>query len=260
MDKIYKDFYKYATTKKIDGRYVSGSVLDDYSKKSNLFVPKNVLNPLDYQSASVVDETPNNHAILLDIFSVMIKNRIIYVGEIDSDTASIVSAQLLYLSNIDNEAPCTLHLFDLPGGSVTAGMGLVDVMDYIPNTIRCVAQGMVASFGSVLLANGSYGHRYIQPNAMMMLHQPLISGGLGGCTDDIVINANEMIRMKRQIYELLAHRSGHTVEEIEALCPRDKWLTPQEAIEWHLCDQILQADPSKTLSYAEYIKSKESEA
>ena len=100
MDKIYRDFYKYATTKKIDGRYVSGSVLDDYSKKSNLFVPKNVLNPLDYQSASVVDETPNNHAILLDIFSVMIKNRIIYVGEIDSDTASIVSVQLLYLSNI----------------------------------------------------------------------------------------------------------------------------------------------------------------
>ena len=93
---------------------------------------------------------------------------------------------------------------------------------------------------------------------MMMLHQPLISGGLGGCTDDIVINANEMIRMKQQIYELLAHRSGHTVEEIEALCPRDKWLTAQEAIEWHFCDQILKPSASKTLSYAEYIKSKES--
>ena len=94
---------------------------------------------------------------------------------------------------------------------------------------------------------------------MMMLHQPWISGGLGGCTDDIVINANEMIRMKQQIYELLAHRSGHTVEEIETLCPRDKWLTPQEAIDWHFSDKILQADPSKTLSYKDYIKSKESE-
>ena len=259
MDKIYRDFYKYATTKKIDGRYVSGSVLDDYSKKSNLFVPKNVLNPLDYQSVSVVDESPNNHAVLLDIFSVMIKNRIIFVGDIDDESARIMSAQLLYLSNVDNEAPCSLYV-ESNGGGCYCGYSLIDVMDYIPNIIRCVAQGMVASFGSVLLANGSYGHRYIQPNAMMMLHQPLISGGLGGCTDDIVINANEMIRMKQQIYKLLAHRSGHTVEEIEAVCPRDKWLNAQEDIEWHFCDQILKPSTSKTMSYSDYIKSKESEA
>ena len=259
MDKIYRDFYKYATTKKIDGRYVSGSVLDDYSKKSNLFVPKNVLNPLDYQSASVVDETPNNHAILLDIFSVMIKNRIIFVGDIDDESARIMSAQLLYLSNVDNESSVNLYV-DSHGGSIYSGMSLINSMNYIPNICKTVITGLAASFGALIAINGSYGHRYIQPNSTMMIHQPLISGGVGGPTDDIVINANEMIRLKNEINQLIAHRSGHTVEEIEALCPRDKWLTPQEAIEWHFCDQILPEHPSKTLSYADYIKSKESEA
>ena len=259
MDKIYRDFYKYATTKKIDGRYVSGSVLDDYSKKSNLFVPKNVLNPLDYQSVSVVDESPNNHAILLDIFSVMIKNRIIFVGDIDDESARIMSAQLLYLSNVDNETPVSLYV-ESNGGGCYCGYSLIDVMDYIPNTCKTVVTGIAASFGALIAMNGSYGQRFIQPNATMMIHQPLISGGVGGPTDDIVINANEMLRLKNDIHQLIAHRSGHTVEEIEALCPRDKWLTAQEAIEWHFCDKVLDPHPSKTMSYAEYIKPKKSEA
>ena len=242
----FNDFRKFATGTKINGQYVSGVAVDDFMKYNQ---KRSMYGPLNHQSVSIVDEHPQNVAII-DIYSKMIENRIIFVSDITSDSAPIISAQLLYLSNTDSEKEISLYI-ESPGGEVYAGNEIVSCMNYIPNVINTVGMGLCASYGAIILANGSYGHRFVHPMTSCMVHMPI--GGADGCAADIEITCKEINRLKEMLFENLANRTGHTYQEVVDFCIRDKWLTAKETIDWHLADKILEPQPEKIITYNEYI-------
>jgi len=185
----------------------------------------------------MVIETTGRGERAFDIYSLLLKNRIILVSApINDQFASLVVAQLIYLSNEDNEAPIQMYISS-PGGGVYAGMGIYDTMQMIPNQISTVAVGSTASFGTVLLTAGSIGHRYALPNATIHMHQPV--GGAQGQASDIEIHAREILRLKGRINEVLAKHSNKTLEEIEEDTNRDFFLTAEQAVEYGLVDEVL---------------------
>lgn len=186
----------------------------------------------------MVIETTGRGERAYDIFSLLLKNRIVLVSTpINDQTASLIVAQLIHLSNEDPEAPIQMYISS-SGGVVYAGMGIYDTMKMIPNQISTVAVGFTASFGTVLLTAGTKGHRYALPNATIHMHQPL--GGTQGQASDIEIQANEILRLKRRLNEILSESTGQTVEKIEADTNRDIFLTAQDAVDYGLVDHILE--------------------
>lgn len=186
----------------------------------------------------MVVETTGRGERAFDIYSLLLKNRIILVSHpIEDQTASLVVAQLIYLSNEDPEAPIQMYISS-PGGSIYAGMGIYDTMQMIPNQVSTVAVGFTASYGTVLLTAGSKGHRYTLPNATIHMHQPWSSGG-GGQATDIEIHAKEILRQKRRINEILAEATGKPLDEIEKDTDRDFFLTAEEAVGYGLVDEVL---------------------
>ncbi len=191
----------------------------------------------------MVIETTGRGERAYDIFSLLLKNRIILVSTpINDQTASLIVAQLIHLSNEDPESPIQMYISS-PGGIVYAGMGIYDTMKMIPNQISTVAVGFTASFGTVLLAAGTKGHRYVLPNATIHMHQPL--GGTQGQASDIEIQANEILRLKKRINEILAENTGQTIKKIEEDTNRDKYMGAQEAVDYGLVDHMLDP-PEKT--------------
>lgn len=179
-----------------------------------------------------------------DIFSLLLKSRIILMSmPIDEQTASLVVAQLIYLSNEDADSPIQMYISS-PGGSIYAGMGIYDTMQMIPNRISTVAVGFTASFGTVLLTAGSKGHRYALPNATIHMHQPWASGG-GGQATDIEIHAKEIVRQKRAINDILVESTGKSIEEIEKDTDRDFYMNAKEAVEYGLVDEVLERPEEK---------------
>lgn len=179
-----------------------------------------------------------------DIYSLLLKNRIILVSmPIDDQVASLVVAQLIYLSNEDPDSPIQMYISS-PGGSIYAGMGIYDTMQMIPNQISTVAVGFTASYGTVLLTAGSKGHRYALPNATIHLHQPISSGG-GGQATDIEIHAREILRLRQTINQILADSTGKSLEEIERDTDRDFYMNAAEAVEYGLVDEVLDIPESK---------------
>jgi ATP-dependent Clp protease protease subunit len=176
-----------------------------------------------------------------DIYSLLLKNRIVFVGSPITDlTANLIVAQLLYLSNEDSEAPIQMYI-NSPGGVIYAGLAIYDTMQMITNPINTVAVGVTASFGTVLLTAGTPGQRYALSHATVHLHQPL--GGAQGQATDIEIQANEILRLRSQLNHILAHHTGQPEDKVRQDTERDYWLTAQEAVDYGLVDKVL--EPSK---------------
>ena len=175
-----------------------------------------------------------------DIFSRLLKDRIIFLGEdVNPTTASLVIAQLLFLESEDPDKEISLYI-NSPGGSITDGMAIVDTMNYIKCPVSTICVGLAASFGAVLLANGEKGKRFATPNSEILIHQPLIGGGgISGQTTEIKIHADHMIRTRERLNKLLSERTGQTIETIEKDTERDHYMTAQEALEYGLIDGIM---------------------
>ena len=175
-----------------------------------------------------------------DIFSRLLKDRIIFLGEdVNPTTASLVIAQLLFLESEDPDKEISLYI-NSPGGSITDGMGIVDTMNYIKCPVSTICVGLAASFGAVLLANGEKGKRFATPNAEILIHQPLIGGnGIAGQTTEIKIHAEHMIKTRAKLNKLLSDKTGQSIETIERDTERDHWMTAEEALQYGLIDGIM---------------------
>jgi len=179
-----------------------------------------------------------------DIYSRLLKDRIVFAtGGVDDDMANLIVAQLLFLSNEDPEADIHLYI-NSPGGSVSAGLAIFDTMQFIRPDVNTYCVGMAASMGAVLLTGGTKGKRFCLPNSRVLIHQPLISGVLTGPATDLDIEAQEILRLRHRLYEILAEGTGKDLDVIERDCDRNKWLDASEAIEYGCVDQLLQHMPS----------------
>jgi len=178
-----------------------------------------------------------------DIYSRLLKDRIVFVGgQIDDELSNLVVAQLLFLSNEDPKADISLYI-NSPGGSISAGLAIYDTMQFIRCEVATFCVGMAASMGAVLMAAGAPGKRFILPNSRVLIHQPLIRGVLTGPATELDIEAREIIRLRRRLYEIFSRHTGQSIEQIERDCDRNKWLNAKEAVEYGCADRILQHMP-----------------
>lgn len=185
---------------------------------------------------NVVKSTPNGERGF-DIYSRLLDDRIIMLdGQVDDEMASIIIAQLLYLDSINSNEPISMYI-NSPGGSVSAGLAIIDTMNLIKSEVATIGTGMSASMGAMILLSGEKGKRYVLPHSEVMIHQPL--GGAQGQASDILITANHIERTRNTLYEMIADASGKTTEEIAKAADRDCYLTSQEAIDFGLVDEIL---------------------
>lgn len=192
----------------------------------------------------MVIETTGRGERAYDIYSLLLRNRIIFLGTpINDQVANLMVAQLLYLNQEDPEQEIQMYI-NSPGGQVYAGMAIYDTMQMISNPISTVAVGVTASFGTVLLTAGSKGRRYALPHATIHMHQPL--GGAQGQASDIEIQAREILRLKSRLNEILAFHTGQTVEAIEQDTERDYYMGAQQAVDYGMIDQVLAPPDGKT--------------
>ncbi len=177
-----------------------------------------------------------------DIFSRLLKDRIIFLSEdVNQASASLIIAQMLFLESEDPDKDISFYI-NSPGGSVTDGMGIVDTMNYIKCPITTICVGMAASMGAVLLTSGTKGKRFATPNAEILIHQPLIGGqggGISGQTTEIKIQADQMIKTRQKLNQLLSNQTGQPLDIIEKDTERDHYMTAQEALEYGLIDGIM---------------------
>lgn len=175
-----------------------------------------------------------------DIYSRLLKERIIFlIGPVNDQTANLVVAQLLFLESENPDKDIYFYI-NSPGGSVTAGMSIYDTMNFIKPDVQTLCLGQAASMGAFLLSAGAKGKRYALPNSRVMIHQPLISGGLGGQASDIEIHARELLKLKDKLNRLLAEHTGQSLEKIERDTDRDNYMSAQEAADYGLIDKVIQ--------------------
>ena len=217
------EFRKYA----VYHRGINSNTLNDYS------------NAVTDMTRSVIEERdmPFREG---DVFSRLIADRIIFIGTpIDNDVANIIQAQLLFLESADPQKDIQIYL-NTPGGSVYGGLGVYDTMQYISCKISTICTGMAASMGAVLLAAGTKGKRYALKHSRIMIHQP--AGQVGGQASDIQISVNEILRAKKDLYDILSLHTGQPFEKIEKDGNRDYWMLSDEAKEYGLIDQVISRD------------------
>ena len=203
---------------------------------NSMHVEKAMNASASYISPSILEERQLN-VTQMDVFSRLMMDRIIFLGtEVNDYTANVIQAQLLYLDSVDSERDISIYL-NTPGGSVSAGLGIYDTMQLVNCDVATICTGMAASMGAVLLTAGATGKRSALPHSRVMIHQPL--GGAQGQASDIEITAREIVRTKRELYEILSEHSGKSVAEIERDADRDYWLSAEEAKEYGLIDTIL---------------------
>ena len=180
----------------------------------------------------------------MDIFSRLLKDRIVFItGGIDDELANLVVAQLLFLSNEDPKSDVNLYV-NSPGGTVSAGLAVYDTMQYLRCDVATYNVGLCASMGAIVLCGGAKGKRFLLPNSRTLLHQPLIGGVMEGSATDLSIEAEEIIRLRKALYNILSSRTGKSIEEVEKDCDRNKWLDAQDTIEYGLADEILERMPA----------------
>ncbi len=185
-----------------------------------------------------VIETTNRGERAYDIYSRLLKERIIFLGdEVNDVTASLVVAQLLFLESEDSNKDINLYI-NSPGGSVTAGMAIYDTMQYIKCDVSTICVGMAASMGAFLLSGGAKGKRFALPNAEIMIHQPL--GGTQGQATDMEIEVEHMLRIKKNLISIMAENAGKDYETVLADCERNNWMTAKEAMEYGLIDKVVE--------------------
>ncbi len=199
----------------------------------NRILPTSIFNTL---IPTVIDKTPNGERVY-DIYSRLLEDRVIFLGEaIDSMIANTVIAQLLFLEKQDAKAPITLYI-NSPGGHVTAGLAIYDVMQYVKPDVITVAIGMAASMGSVILAGGAKGKRYALPHTEIMIHQPL--GGAEGQATEIRLAAEHILKTGETLYHILAKHTGQPIDKIRQDCDRDNFMDAKQALKYGLIDKII---------------------
>lgn len=213
------------------------------------FEGENMSNNIPQSLIPMVIETTGHGERAYDIYSLLLKNRIVFLGTpITDQVANVIVAQLLFLSSEDPEAPIQMYI-NSPGGQVYAGMAIYDTMQMIPNSVSTLAVGMTASFGTVLLTAGTKGERYTLPNATIHMHQPV--GGVQGQASDIEIQAKEILRLKDQLNEILAKHTGQTMKTIENDTNRDFYMDAYTAVDYGLVDRVTEVPELKQLALVE---------
>jgi len=216
------EFKKYA----IKHAGINSMVYHQYSNIQSSYITPNIIEERQLNVAS------------MDVFSRLMMDRIIFLGvPIDDDVANIIQAQLLFLESTDPEKDISIY-FNTPGGSVHAGLGIYDTMQYIAPEINTICTGMAASMGAILLTAGTKGKRSALPHSRVMIHQPM--GGAQGQASDIEITAREIKKLKNELYEIIAKHSGNTLKKIEKDSDRDYWMKAAEAKEYGMIDEILE--------------------
>jgi ATP-dependent Clp protease protease subunit len=211
------EFRKYA----IQHRGINSNVFDSAIKSMTPYI-------IEERSLNVAQ---------MDVFSRLMMDRIIFLGTgIDDHIANIIQAQLLFLESADNKKDIQIYL-NSPGGSVYAGLGIYDTMQYIAPDVATICTGMAASMGAVLLCAGAAGKRTALKHSRVMIHQPL--GGAQGQASDIEITAREIAKLKKELYDIIATHSNHTYEKVWADSDRDYWMTSQEAKDYGMIDEVL---------------------
>ncbi len=196
----------------------------------------------NYISPTIIEERQLNIATM-DVFSRLMMDRIIFLGlPIDDYVANIIQAQLLYLDSSDPNKDIQIY-FNTPGGTVHAGLGIYDTMQYISSDIATICTGMAASMGAVLLAAGTKGKRSALKHSRVMIHQPM--GGVQGPASDIEITTREILKLKKELYVILAEHTGKTYDKIDKDADRDHWLTSAEALSYGMIDEVLEKGPDK---------------
>jgi len=181
-----------------------------------------------------------------DIYSRLLKDRIIFLGgPVMDDSANVIVAQFLFLANEDPKSDIHFYI-NSPGGSVSAGLGILDTMKFIQPDVCTYIIGQAASMGSVLATAGTKGKRYSLPNARNLMHQPLIGGVLEGQATDLEIEAREMLRIRERLYRIYSEATGQSMEKIERDCDRNKWLDDKEMLDYGLIDKVLTSMPRLT--------------
>jgi ATP-dependent Clp protease protease subunit len=221
------EFEKYA----VKHKGLSSNTLDSYSKHLVTSLTPNI-----------IEERPMNVAVM-DVYSRLMMDRIIFLGyPITDEVANIITAQLLFLDSTDRTRDINMYI-NSPGGSVYAGLGVYDTMQYVSPDVATICIGMAASMGSLLLCAGTKGKRAALKHSRVMLHQP--SGAIGGQATDIEITVREVKKLKRELYEIYSNHSEKTVERVEEDLNRDYWMTATEANEYGLVDEVLVTNPRK---------------
>jgi ATP-dependent Clp protease protease subunit len=239
-----KEFEKYA----VKHKGISSNTLDGYLKKSIPSALANVpslngsVGDVTNLTPNIIEERPMNVAVM-DVYSRLMMDRIIFLGyPISDEVANIVTAQLLFLESTDRTKDIQMYI-NSPGGSVYAGLGMYDTMQFINPDIATICTGIAASMAQVLMCAGTPGKRTALKHSRIMMHQP--SAGAMGQASDIEITVNEIRKLKRELYDIIAHHTGQPVEKIEQDCDRDKWMTAPEAKEYGLVDEVLLMNPKK---------------
>ncbi len=215
------EFKKYAT--KHVG--ISSLTLENYSSIYGSYI-----------SPTIIEERQLNIASM-DVFSRLMMDRIIFLGvPIDDTVANIIQAQLLFLESTDSNKDIQIY-FNSPGGSVHAGLGIYDTMQYISANVATICTGMAASMAAVLLTAGEKGKRSALKHSRVMIHQPM--GGASGQASDIEITAREIMKIKKELYEIIAQHTGKDIEQVEKDSDRDYWMTSEEAVAYGMIDEIL---------------------
>ena len=200
--------------------------------------------PVSYTTPNVIEERQLNGSVI-DVFSRLMMDRIIFLGDAIYDVnANIIQAQLLFLQSTDNKRDIQIYI-NSPGGSVYAGLGIYDTMQFVSNDVATICTGMAASMGAVLLCAGTAGKRAALPHSRVMIHQP--SGGAQGQASDIEISYREITKLKKEWYEIIADHSGTSYEKVWEASDRDYWMTSEEAKEFGMVDEILRAKPKSNL-------------
>ncbi len=223
----HNDFRKYA----IKSRGISSMTLDSYTPMYD-----------NYISPTIIEERQLNIATM-DVFSRLMMDRIIFLGTpIDDYVANIIQAQLLYLESTDPAKDIQIY-FNSPGGMVHAGLGIYDTIQYITSDVATICTGMAASMAAVLLSAGTKGKRSALPHSRVMIHQPM--GGAQGQASDIEITAREILKTKKELYQILAKHTGKSLEKVEKDSDRDFWMSADEAMKYGMIDEILTRNGSK---------------
>ncbi len=216
-----REFYKYAT--KHQG--INSLVMEQY-------IDSTITN----MTPNIIEERKMN-AVAMDVFSRLMMDRIIFLGTgIDDYVANIVQAQLLFLQSVDSKKDIQIYI-NSPGGSVYAGLGIYDTMQFITPDVATICTGMAASMGAVLLVAGQKGKRSALPHSRVMIHQP--SGGAQGVASDMEINLREMLKLKKELYDIISNHSGQTYDWVEKASDRDYWMKAPEAKDFGMIDEVL---------------------
>ena len=220
------DFLRFATAQGLNSMHVE-KVLSQSAEQ--------VKASYGYISPTILEERQLN-VTQMDVFSRLMMDRVIFLGtEVNDYTANVIQAQLLYLDSMDSERDIHLYL-NTPGGSVYAGLGIYDTMQFVRAKVATICTGLAASMGAILLVAGEKGMRAALPHSRVMIHQPL--GGVQGQASDIEITAKEIIKLKEELYTILSDHTGKSVEQIRQDADRDHWLTAQEALDYGMIDRV----------------------